>query len=57
MPAPNSPRPTRRTWPYAFTAVIVLALNQGWAAEDIIKLAAVVLVLIAVVVGAGSHGE
>ncbi|MFE7586429.1 hypothetical protein ACFU5Y_33235 [Streptomyces gardneri] len=57
MPTPNSPRPTRRTWAAGFTAVLVLAMNQGWAAEDIIKLAAVVLVLIAVVIGVGTNGE
>ncbi|MEU9705819.1 hypothetical protein [Streptomyces sp. NPDC047981] len=54
MPAPN---PSRRTWAAAFTAVLVLALNQGWPAADVIKLATAVLVLIALVAGAGSKNE
>ncbi|MFB6842657.1 hypothetical protein [Streptomyces sp. NPDC056361] len=57
MPTPNVPRPPRRTWAYAATTILVLALNQGWAATDVIKLAAVVLVLIALVVGAGQDSE
>ncbi|MFJ5879208.1 hypothetical protein [Streptomyces sp. S1] len=57
MPTPNPTRPSRRTWAAAFTAVLVLALNQGWPAEDVIKFASAVLVLIAVVVGVGSNGE
>ncbi|MEU7018792.1 hypothetical protein [Streptomyces sp. NPDC046385] len=56
MPSPNAPRPTRRTWAYAATAVLVLALNQGWAAADVIKLATAVLVLIALIIAAG-HGS
>ncbi|MFF8513383.1 hypothetical protein ACF064_35585 [Streptomyces sp. NPDC015492] len=55
MPAPESPR--RKTWPYAVTAVLVYALNEGWSAADVIKLAAVLLVLVALVVQAGSGGE
>ncbi|WP_432129534.1 hypothetical protein [Streptomyces sp. bgisy082] len=54
MPAPHLPR---RTWAAAFTAVLVLALNQGWPAQDIIKLASALLVLIALVIGVGSHNE
>ncbi|MFE5300674.1 hypothetical protein [Streptomyces sp. NPDC056632] len=49
--------PPRRTWAAAFTAVLVLALNQGWAAADIIKLATAVLILIAVVVCVSPGGE
>ncbi|MEV7376467.1 hypothetical protein AB0O51_36980 [Streptomyces sp. NPDC090301] len=57
MPSPNLPRPSRRTWAAAFTAVLVLALNQGWPAADVIKLATAVLVLIALVVGVGSGDD
>ncbi|MEU9700635.1 hypothetical protein [Streptomyces sp. NPDC047981] len=57
MPSPNHPRPSRRTWAAAFTTVLVLALNQGWPAADVIKLATGVLVLIALVVGVGSNSE
>ncbi|MCB8908434.1 MULTISPECIES: hypothetical protein [unclassified Streptomyces] len=55
MPAPNSPR--RKTWPYAVTAVLVYALNEGWSAADVIKLAAVLLVLVALVIQAGPGDE
>lgn len=55
LPAPESSR--RKTWPYAVTAVLVYALNEGWSAADVIKLAAVLLVLVALVVQAGSGGE
>ncbi|WP_435972190.1 hypothetical protein [Streptomyces sp. Qhu_M48] len=50
-PALNSPR--RKTWPYAVTAVLVYAFNEGWSAADVIKLAAVLLVLVALVIQAG----
>ncbi|WP_158076964.1 hypothetical protein [Streptomyces sp. CB02009] len=57
MPSPNAPRPSRRTWAAAFAAVLVLALNQGWPAADVIKLATGILVLIALVIGAGSNTD
>ncbi|MCX5231412.1 hypothetical protein ABZY16_05460 [Streptomyces sp. NPDC006553] len=57
MPSPNLPRPSRRTWAAAFTAVLVLALNQGRPAADVIEFARGVLVLIALVVGVGSNNE
>ncbi|MFF8513381.1 hypothetical protein ACF064_35575 [Streptomyces sp. NPDC015492] len=57
MSAPSVPPPSRRTWAAAFTAVLVLALNQGWAAADVIRLAAAVLVLIALIAGAGPNSE
>ncbi|MFB7031320.1 MULTISPECIES: hypothetical protein [unclassified Streptomyces] len=53
MPVPRPPKPTRKTWPYAVVAVLVLAVNAGWPAADVIKLATVLLVLIALVVRAG----
>ncbi|MFE5966205.1 hypothetical protein [Streptomyces sp. NPDC056463] len=57
MPAPNSSHGPRRSWPYAVTAIIVLALQQGWSAADITKLAVVLLVLIALVTRAGRGDE
>ena len=56
-PARTFPAPSRRTWAAAFTAVLVLALNQGRPAADVIELATGVLVLIALVVGVGSNNE
>ncbi|MGW6705791.1 hypothetical protein ACWGDE_13000 [Streptomyces sp. NPDC054956] len=47
----------RRSWPYAVTAILVLALQQGWEPRDVVALAAVLLVLIALVQATGSGGE
>ncbi|MFJ8764665.1 hypothetical protein [Streptomyces clavifer] len=49
----NSPQPQRRTWPYAVTAVTVLAIQQGWPAQQVITLAVSLLVLIALITSAG----
>lgn len=49
----NSPQPQRRTWPYAVTAVTVLAIQQGWAAQQVITLAVSLLVLIALITSVG----
>ncbi|MEV7203473.1 hypothetical protein [Streptomyces griseoluteus] len=57
MPGPNSPQPHRRSWPYAVTAAIALAIQQGWSAEQVITLATCLLVLIALITSAGHHGE
>ncbi|WP_435211444.1 hypothetical protein [Streptomyces sp. bgisy034] len=57
MPGPNSPQPHRRSWPYAVTAAIALAIQQGWSAEQVIALATCLLVLIALITSAGRHGE
>ncbi|MBT2446961.1 hypothetical protein J7F03_07720 [Streptomyces sp. ISL-43] len=46
-----------RSWPYAITAILVLALQQGWAPRDVATLASVLLVLIALVRSAGNGGE
>ncbi|MEG8281204.1 hypothetical protein [Streptomyces sp. AHA2] len=39
------------------TAAIVLAIQQGWSAEQVITLATCLLVLIALITSAGHHGE
>jgi hypothetical protein len=49
-PTPGRPR---RSWPYIVSAVLVLALQQGWNPEHVISLAAVLLVLIALVTSSG----
>ncbi|MFB7056303.1 hypothetical protein [Streptomyces vinaceus] len=49
----NFTRPPRRSWPYAFTAVVVVAVQQGWAGAEVVRLAAIVLVLIAVICSVG----
>ncbi|MFC8536783.1 hypothetical protein ACFUJY_23080 [Streptomyces sp. NPDC057249] len=49
----NSPQPQRRTWPYAATTVTVLAIQQGWPAQQVITLAVSLLVLIALITSAG----
>ncbi|MFD7079331.1 hypothetical protein ACFYXV_31040 [Streptomyces sp. NPDC002181] len=53
----NFTRPPRRSWPYAFTAVLVVAVQQGWAAPEIVRLAATVLVFIAVIYSVGEGGD
>ncbi|MEV6406629.1 hypothetical protein AB0M58_27445 [Streptomyces bobili] len=41
--------PTRRSWPYAITAIVVLAFENGWEPAEIRSLTAVLLVLVAVI--------
>ncbi|MFD9051738.1 hypothetical protein [Streptomyces zaomyceticus] len=55
MPAPTPPGPTRKNWPYVVVVILVLAFNAGWPAADVIKLATVILVLVALIVRAGPH--
>ncbi|MEU5289398.1 hypothetical protein ACIOHB_35480 [Streptomyces microflavus] len=55
VPPSNSPQPQRRTWPYAVTAVTVLAIQQGWDAQQVITLAVSLLVLIALITSAGQE--
>ncbi|MFB6835164.1 hypothetical protein [Streptomyces hydrogenans] len=55
MPVPNPPGPARKGWPYAVVVILVLAFSAGWPAADIIKLATVLLALIALIVRAGPH--
>ncbi|MFI7368240.1 hypothetical protein ACIBO4_39475 [Streptomyces sp. NPDC050149] len=57
MPTPNPPRSHRRSWAYAVTAIIVLAVQQGWPAEQVTALAVSLLVLIALITSAGRGGE
>lgn len=57
MSTPNTPQPQRRTWPYAVTAVTVLAIQQGWDAQQVITLAVSLLVLIALITSAGRDNE
>ncbi|WP_158711281.1 hypothetical protein [Streptomyces sp. NRRL S-1824] len=53
----NSPQPRRRSWPYAVTAIVVLAVQQGWHAQQVTTLAVSLLVLIALIASAGHGGE
>ncbi|MCY0917448.1 hypothetical protein ACFWHQ_40115 [Streptomyces sp. NPDC060334] len=53
----NFARPPRRSWPYAVTAVLVLALNEGWAARDVQRLATILLVLVALICVLGEGGD
>ncbi|MFE7537269.1 hypothetical protein ACFU67_23710 [Streptomyces rhizosphaericola] len=55
VPPSNSRQPQRRTWPYAVTAVTVLAIQQGWDAQQVITLAVSLLVLIALITSAGQE--
>ncbi|MFD5891277.1 hypothetical protein ACFWHQ_35665 [Streptomyces sp. NPDC060334] len=48
----NSPNPRRRSWPYAVTAIVALAVQQGWDAQQVISLAVSLLVLIALITSA-----
>lgn len=57
MPTPDPQGKKSPSWPYAITAILVLALQQGWEPRDIATLAAVLLVLIALVRSAGNRGE
>ncbi|WP_328622917.1 MULTISPECIES: hypothetical protein [unclassified Streptomyces] len=55
MTAPSTP--PRRSWPYVVVAIVVLALQQGWDAQQVITLAVSLLVLIAVITAAGHNRE
>ncbi|MER7466847.1 hypothetical protein [Streptomyces sp. NPDC097981] len=55
MTAPGTP--PRRTWPYVVSAIVVLALQQGWNAQEVTTLAVSLLVLIAVITAAGADRE
>ncbi len=55
MSTANSPQPRHRSWPYAITAVIVLAIQQGWDARQVVTLTVSLLVLIALITSAGRH--
>nr|WTA00815.1 hypothetical protein OH820_35290 [Streptomyces sp. NBC_00857] len=57
MSTPNAPQPHRRSWPYAITAIVVLAIQQGWDAQQVTALAVSLLVLIALLTSAGRGGE
>ncbi|MFD3757971.1 hypothetical protein [Streptomyces sp. NPDC058622] len=57
MTTPNAPQPTRRSWPYAVVAITVLAVRQGWDAEQVTTLAVSLLVLVALITSAGRGNE
>ncbi|MGC5530383.1 hypothetical protein [Streptomyces sp. SR-10] len=57
MQTPNSPHAPRRSWPYAITAILVLALQEGWDEASVIKLAAVLLVLLALINSNDNNGN
>jgi hypothetical protein len=50
---PNSPHGQHRSWPYVVAAALILALQQGWSATDVITLATCLLVLIALITSTG----
>ncbi|MFJ7267709.1 hypothetical protein ACIQV3_13825 [Streptomyces sp. NPDC099050] len=56
MTTPGPQGNKHRSWPYAVTAILVLALQQGWAPRDVATLAAVLMGLIALVRTAGDGG-
>jgi hypothetical protein len=53
----STPRQPRRSWPYVVAAVLVLAVQQGWDAAAVTKLAAVLLVLVALIHAAGPGNQ
>ncbi|WP_158075070.1 hypothetical protein [Streptomyces sp. MJM1172] len=55
MTAPSTP--PRRNWPYVVVAIVVLAFQQGWNAQQITTLTVSLLVLIAVITAAGNNRE
>ncbi|MET7534110.1 hypothetical protein ACFWB1_27135 [Streptomyces goshikiensis] len=57
MTIPNIPQPPRRSWPYAVVAITVLAIQQGWAAQQVTTLAVSLLVLVALITSAGRGNE
>ncbi|MFF3216120.1 hypothetical protein ACFYYB_36590 [Streptomyces sp. NPDC002886] len=57
MTTPNTPQPPRRSWPYAVVAITVLAIQQGWDAQQVTTLAVSLLVLVAVITSAGRGNE
>ncbi|MGA5171255.1 MULTISPECIES: hypothetical protein [Streptomyces] len=57
MSTPNSQQPRHRSWPYAITAVIVLAIQQGWDAQQVVTLTVSLLVLVALITSAGRYGD
>lgn len=48
----NSPSPNRRSWPYAVTAIVALAVQQGWDVQQVISLSVILLVFIALITSA-----
>lgn len=50
----NSPR---RSWPYAITAVLIVALQEGWRPGDVRALAATLLVLVAMIYASGNERQ
>ncbi|GAA2671267.1 hypothetical protein [Streptomyces lunalinharesii] len=40
----------RTTWPYAVTAIVALAIQTGWAPQDVLPLVTTLLILIGLVI-------
>ncbi|MFD3329615.1 hypothetical protein [Streptomyces sp. NPDC058701] len=57
MTTPNTTQPPRRSWPYAVVAITVLAIQQGWDAQQVTTLAVSLLVLVAVITSAGRGND
>ncbi len=57
MTGPNAPQSPRRSWPYAVVAITVLAIQQGWDAQQVTTLAVSLLVLVAVIISAGRGND
>ncbi|MFF2188144.1 hypothetical protein [Streptomyces sp. NPDC058155] len=45
----------RRSWPYAIAAILILAVQEGWDAAAVTKLAVVLLVLLALINSSGNN--
>ncbi|MGW0080008.1 hypothetical protein [Streptomyces sp. P9-2] len=55
MTTSNTTPPRRRSWPYVVVAAIMLTLQQGWEAEQVIALVTCLLVLIALITSASGR--
>jgi hypothetical protein len=49
LPNSQPPSPRRAGWSYVISAVLSLAIQQGWSPADVRQLAIVLLVLLALV--------
>jgi hypothetical protein len=54
---PNTTQPPRRSWPYMVGAITVLAIQQGWNAQQVTTLTVSLLVLVALITSAGRGSD
>ncbi|MGW6617278.1 hypothetical protein ACWGA0_27985 [Streptomyces erythrochromogenes] len=57
MTTPNTTQLPRRSWPYVVVAITVLAIQQGWNAQQVTTLAVSLLVLVALITSAGRGND